>query len=162
MTLCNALIFCPCAGTRYFAPVLGYRDQFGHGTARALCAPRVSRCRSPLHLSPPPSPLSHAGAAVAVPAEPACTARLRCCRGEELASRTARAPAQPPRVRRATSCHAGARLSSAWPYWPLCRLAPPPVCLAAGENAAAMAASTTATTDSSSPAIFRHAEHLPR
>jgi len=54
MTLCNALIFCPCAGTRYFAPVLGYRDQFGHGTARALCAPRVSRCRSPLHLSPPP------------------------------------------------------------------------------------------------------------
>ena len=42
------------------------------------------------------------------------------------------------------------------------RSAPPPPRLAIGENDAATAASTTATADSSSPAISRRAEHLPR
>ena len=79
--------FAPVDNTRYFCPVRGHRDQFGHGTARALHAPRVSRCCSPLPLSPPPSPLSRADAAKAAPAEPVCAACLRA-----LAARLRAAP----------------------------------------------------------------------
>ena len=42
-------------------------SQIGHGTARALHAPRVSRCCLPLPLSPPPSPLSRAALRVGHP-----------------------------------------------------------------------------------------------
>ena len=50
---------------RYFTR--GHQSQIGHGTARALHAPRVSRCCLPLPLSPPPSPLLRAAPRVGHP-----------------------------------------------------------------------------------------------